>query len=230
MIYFRGCVARLKVKEIGDATETILNNAGVDFEYLDEEECCGSVLLRTGYGEDAQKLMEKNIKKFKNQTILASCGGCYRSLKMDYKEILGVELDVIHTSQLFHQLISQKKIKLKKSQDKITYHDPCHLGRHLGEFEAPRNIIRNVGELVEMEHHHEKSRCCGSGGGVKSAYSDLSDKIAREKIKEIEKTGSDLITTSCPFCKLNLSNQGQEVWDLSEFILMFLEGVNHERK
>ncbi|MBU4534481.1 MAG: (Fe-S)-binding protein [Euryarchaeota archaeon] len=223
MIYFRGCVARLKVKEIGDATETVLNAAGVNFEYLDEEECCGSVLLRTGYGEDAQKLMEKNIEKFKNQTILVSCGGCYRSLKMDYKEMIGAELDVIHTSQLFNELIVQGKIKLKNSREKIAYHDPCHLGRHLGEFEAPRNIIRKVGELVEMEHHHEKSRCCGSGGGVKSAYPELSGKIAREKIKEIEKTGPDLITTTCPFCKLNLSDHGLEVWDMSEFVVMFLE-------
>lgn len=224
MIYFRGCVARLKVKEIGDATETVLNAAGVNFEYLDEEECCGSVLLRTGYGEDAQKLMEKNIEKFKNQTILVSCGGCYRSLKKDYKEFLGVELEVIHTSQLFNELIGQGEIKLKNSREKITYHDPCHLGRHMGEFEAPRNIIRKVGELVEMEHHQEKSRCCGSGGGVKSAYPELSGKIAREKIKEIKKTDPGLITTSCPFCKLNLSDYGLEVWDISEFVVMFLEG------
>ncbi len=228
MLYFRGCVARLKVKEIVDATEIILKTAGIDFKYLSEEECCGSILLRTGFKEDAQNLMKKNMEKFENEKILVSCGGCYRSLKKDYKQILGVELSVIHTSQLFQELLAQDKIHLENSSKKITYHDPCHLGRHMGEYEAPRKLIQKLGDLVEMEHHHEHSRCCGSGGGVKAGYSDLSKRIASQKVKDIENTGADFVSTSCPFCKFNLKIRGLEVWDLSELILMSLEGNLNE--
>ena len=229
LLYFKGCTAREKLNSISKATERILKAANVKYETLDDEKCCGSVLLRTGFLDDAIEQMNGNLKDLEGRTILTSCAGCYKTLKEDYKKYLGVELKVIHISQLLEQLIKENKISLKgKNNLNVTYHDSCHLGRHAGEYEAPRNVINSISNLVEMENIKEKSRCCGSGGGVKSAYGDLSDSIANLRIKEAEETGADLLVSACPFCKLNLSQNSDdlEVLDLSEFVLEHLDLAN----
>ena len=229
LLYFKGCTAREKLNSISKATERILKAANVKYEILDDEKCCGSVLLRTGFLDDAIEQMSGNLKDLEGRTILTSCAGCYKTLKEDYKKYLGVELKVIHISQLLEQLIKENKISIKgKDNLNVTYHDSCHLGRHAGEYEAPRNVINSISNLVEMENIKEKSRCCGSGGGVKSAYGELSDSIANLRIKEAEETGADLLVSACPFCKLNLSQNSDdlEVLDLSEFVLEHLDLAN----
>ena len=229
LLYFRGCTAREKLNSISKATERILKAANVKYETLDDEKCCGSVLLRTGFLDDAIEQMNGNLKDLEGRTILTSCAGCYKTLKEDYKKYLSVELKVIHISQLLEQLIKENKISIKgKDNLNVTYHDSCHLGRHAGEYEAPRNVINSISNLVEMENIKEKSRCCGSGGGVKSAYGELSDSIANLRIKEAEETGADLLVSACPFCKLNLSQNSDdlEVLDLSEFVLKHLDLAN----
>ena len=229
LLYFKGCTAREKLNSISKATERILKAANVKYETLDDEKCCGSVLLRTGFLDDAIEQMSGNLKDLEGRTILTSCAGCYKTLKEDYKKYLSVELKVIHISQLLEQLIKENKISIKgKDNLNVTYHDSCHLGRHAGEYEAPRNVINSISNLVEMENIKEKSRCCGSGGGVKSAYGELSDSIANLRIKEAEETGADLLVSACPFCKLNLSQNSDdlEVLDLSEFVLEHLDLAN----
>ncbi len=230
LLYFRGCTAREKLNSISKATERILKAAKIKYETLDDEECCGSVLLRTGFLDDAKNQMNRNLNDFEGKTILTSCSGCYKTLKEDYKKHLGVDLKVIHISQLLEQLIRENKINLKGNNNKVTYHDPCHLGRHAGEYEAPRNVIQSISNLVEMENTKEKARCCGSGGGVKSAYCELSDSIAGLRIKEAEETDADLLVTACPFCKLNLSQNSDnlDVLDLSEFVFGHLNSDEEE--
>ena len=226
LLYFRGCTAREKLNSISKATERILKHANINYETLDDEQCCGSVLLRTGFLDDAIEQMNSNLKDLEGKVILTSCAGCYKTLKEDYKKYLGIDLKVIHISQLLEQLIKEDKISLKgKDNLKVTYHDSCHLGRHAGEYEAPRNVIKAISDLVEMENIREKSRCCGSGGGVKSAYGDLSNSIADLRIKEAKGTDADLLVTACPFCKLNLNENSEDldVLDLSEFVLRHLD-------
>ena len=226
LLYFRGCTAREKLNSITKATERILKAANIKYETLEDEQCCGSVLLRTGFLEDAMEQMNSNLNGFEGKTIVTSCSGCYKTLKEDYKKHLGVDLKVIHISQLLEQLIKENRINLKGDKDlKVTYHDSCHLGRHAGEYEAPRNVIASISNLVEMENNKEKARCCGSGGGVKSAYGDLSNSIAGLRIKEAKETDAELLVSACPFCKLNLSQNSDdlEVLDLSEFVLKHLE-------
>lgn len=221
MLYFRGCVAREKVKTISKSTEAILKKASIDFKTISGENCCGSVLLRTGFLKEAKEQMEENLVHLENETILVSCAGCYKTFKDDYKEILGVELNIIHTSQLFRDLINENKLIFEKYENesiKVTYHDPCHLGRHSGEYEAPREVINFISSLIEMENIRENSRCCGSGGGVKSAFPEIASTIAKERIKEAKKTEASLMVTACPFCKLNLNQSDLEVLDLSEFL------------
>ena len=232
LLYFRGCTAREKLNSISKATERILKAAKINYETLEDEQCCGSVLLRTGFVDDAIEQMKGNLKDFEGKTIVTSCSGCYKTLKEDYKKYLGVDLKVIHISQLLEQLIKENRINLKGNKDlRVTYHDSCHLGRHAGEYEAPRNVIQSISNLVEMENNKENARCCGSGGGVKSAYGELSNSIAQLRIKEAEDTDADLVVSACPFCKLNLSQNSDnlEILDLSEFVLDHLDSIDLEK-
>ena len=182
------------MNSIAESTEAILKAADIEYETLDDEKCCGSVLLRTGFREDAISQMRLNARDLEGRTIVTSCAGCYKTLKEDYKDLVGCELDVMHISQLLDKLIEDGRLKLKANDLKVTYHDPCHLGRHAGEFEAPRNVISSISDLVEME----------------------------------KDTGADLLVSACPFCKLNLSENSNdlEVLDLSEFVLNNLDCDN----
>jgi Fe-S oxidoreductase len=211
MIYFRGCVVREKLKSISDATETILQRAGLDYTILDNETCCGSFLMRTGFKEDALEVMEETLKKFKdpdfnNDQILVSCAGCYNTLKNDYNELFGAEIDVIHISELLTQLINEGKLVIKKRPIKVTYHDPCHLGRHSGLYKEPRKVIMDMCNLLEMDRNRGHSRCCGAGAGVRSAFPDTALKVASKRIQDAEDTGAEILVTSCSFCFLNLEN------------------------
>lgn len=220
MLYFKGCTAREKLNNVSQSTEKLLNLAKINYETLENEKCCGSILLRVGFFEEAKEQMMKNINQLRDQKILVSCSGCYKALKEDYKKILGVELDVIHTSQLFDELIANNILKVKKSNISVTYHDPCHLGRHCGEFESPRNVINSIAILNEMKNNKENSFCCGSGGGVKSAHPEIADSISKLRLKDAEETQCDALITTCPFCNLNLDkNSSFDVLDISEFVL-----------
>ena len=216
MLYFRGCTAREKLPDIQDATEKLLKLANVDYHILDDEKCCGSVLLRTGFLKEAQEQIKKNTEILKGETIITSCAGCYKTLTEDYDG-----LDVIHISQLLNQLIKENKIKLSKNDFDVTYHDSCHLGRHCDVFDEPREVIESVANLVEMKNIRENSLCCGAGGGVKSAYPEIADQMAKSRIAQAKETGCETLVTPCPFCKLNLENDDLEVLDLTEFLIKY---------
>ena len=216
MLYFRGCTAREKLPDIQDATEKLLKLANVDYHILDDEKCCGSVLLRTGFLKEAQEQIKKNTEILKGETIITSCAGCYKTLTEDYDG-----LDVIHISQLLNQLIKENKIKLSKNDFDVTYHDSCHLGRHCDVFDEPREVIESVANLVEMKNIRENSLCCGAGGGVKSAYPEIADHMAKSRIAQAKETGCETLVTPCPFCKLNLENDDLEVLDLTEFLVKY---------
>ena len=216
MLYFRGCTAREKQTEIAEATQLIFKKAGVDFHTLDDEKCCGSVLLRTGFIDEAKEQIKKNTEILKGEKIVTSCAGCYKALKDDYEG-----LDVVHVSQLLDELIREGKLELSGNDLDVTYHDSCHLGRHSNIYDEPRNVIKSVANLVEMENSRENSLCCGAGGGVKSAYPEIADQMASSRIAQAKETGCEILVTPCPFCKLNLENDNLEVLDLTEFLVKY---------
>ena len=216
MLYFRGCTAREKQTEISKATERLLDLAGVDYHVLDDEKCCGSVLLRTGFEKQAKEQIKKNTEILKDEKIITSCAGCYKTLKEDYDD-----LDVVHISQLLDELIRENKLNFTKADFKVTYHDSCHLGRHMDVFDEPRNAIESVADIVEMENSREDSLCCGAGGGVKSAYPEIADQMAKSRLAQARETGCETLVVSCPFCKLNLENDEIEVLDLTEFLVKY---------
>lgn len=216
MLYFRGCTAREKLTGIQDATEKLLKLADVDYHVLEDEKCCGSVLLRTGFLKEAQEQIEKNTEILKGETVITSCAGCYKTFKDDYDGV-----DVIHISQLLNQLINEGKLDVFKTDLDVTYHDSCHLGRHCDEFDEPREVIKSVANLIEMENVRENSLCCGAGGGVKSAYPEIASEMGKSRIDQAKETGCETLVTPCPFCKLNLENDDLEVLDLTEFLVKY---------
>lgn len=223
MLYFRGCTAREKLTSIQEATEKLLKLADVDYHVLEDEKCCGSVLLRTGFLKEAQEQIEKNTEILKGETVITSCAGCYKTLKEDYDG-----LDVIHISQLLNQLINEGKLDVSKTELNVTYHDSCHLGRHCDEFDEPREVINSVANLIEMENVRENSLCCGAGGGVKSAYPQIASQMGKSRIEQAKETGCETLVTPCPFCKLNLENDDLEVLDLTEFLVKY-GGLDEEK-
>ncbi len=216
MIYFRGCTAREKETDISRATEKLLKLADIEYHILDDEKCCGSVLFRTGFEDEALEQISKNTEVFKDELILTSCAGCYKTFKDDYDDV-----DVIHISQLIDDLIKNKKLNFSKKDLNVTFHDSCHLGRHSNVFDSPRDVIKAVANLVEMESIRENSLCCGAGGGVKSAYPEIASEMAKSRINQAKDTGCETLITACPFCKLNLENEYLEVLDLTEFLVKY---------
>ena len=223
MLYFRGCTAREKQTGIEKATERLLEIADVDFHTLADEKCCGSVLLRTGFIDEAKEQIKRNTEILKGERIITSCAGCYKTLKEDYEG-----LDVVHISQLLSDLIKEGKLNFSKKELDVTYHDSCHLGRQCNVFDEPREVIKSVANLVEMENIREDSLCCGAGGGVKSAYPEIADEMASSRIAQAKETGCETLVTPCPFCKLNLENDDFEVLDLTELLVKYGD-VNGEQ-
>jgi Fe-S oxidoreductase len=114
-----------------------------------------------------------------------------------------------HVSEYVEKLLQEKRLKFTKPIKKtVTFHDSCHLGRGSGIFEAPRNVIKSIPgvKLIEMARNRRLSRCCGAGCGCAAAFNELASELAFERVKEANRTGAELMVTTCPFCNLNLNN------------------------
>jgi len=140
--------------------------------------------------------------------IITTCAGCYRTFEVDYKktykDMLGVDFPfkVLHTTQLLAELIKKKELTFNKKYDavKVTYHDPCHLGRHAGVYDAPREVLGAITglKLVEMPRTRDRSWCCGAGGGFKAGYTDNSLSVALDRLTEVEGTGATILASQEP--------------------------------
>ncbi|NLI74420.1 MAG: (Fe-S)-binding protein [Euryarchaeota archaeon] len=200
--YFAGCTSAHRNPKIAQATLSILKKLGEDYTVLNET-CCGSVLSRIGLEKDAMHQMQLNIDAIVEQgveEVLFSCAGCYRMFKEEYPLHVDVPFKVRHISEY----LADKDLDLGKLDKKITYHDPCHLGRHAHVYNAPREVLASIPgvEFKEMSHTTEEARCCGGGGGVRSAYPELSEDIAGRRVDQAE--FAEILVTCCPFCVTNL--------------------------
>ena len=149
-LVFFGCTAAYRQKDIALATHKILKKANVDYTILKDEKCCGSVQFRYGHldslKERARELIEQ-IQKSGAKTVIFPCAGCYRTFKIDYPQIIEMpeNIEFIHITEFLERLVREKKLAFKlDSPSQITYHDPCHLGRAVGVYEAPRFLINSI--------------------------------------------------------------------------------------
>ena len=220
--YFVGCTATFRSKKTAQATISILDKLKVDYTTVDEV-CCGSVMQRVGWPqEDVTALMRKNVEAIKAlgiEKLVLACAGCYRMFKLEYPKHVDVPFEVLHITEF----LAAQDLRMKPMEGVVvTYHDPCHLGRHCGVYEPPREVIRKIPgiDFREMEYSRKTSHCCGGGGGVRSAYPKDSMDIANTRLDEA--SFADVIVTTCPFCVNNLdSAKGDrkvQVRDLVEIV------------
>lgn len=243
ILYFVGCNHSYVQKETARATARVLEASGSKFALLGAEEwCCGRPLIATGQWELARKKMEHNLDTLASygaKTVVTSCAECYKTWKVDYPRMLkrsteDMDYRVLHIVEHAQQSLDAGTLSFKNPvQMKVTYHDPCHLGRlsepwihwvgerkafgrvepaktyrrgTYGVYDPPRQILNSIPgiELVEMERVREHSWCCGAGGGVMDAFKDFALWTADERLQEAESSGVETVVTACPFCCENL--------------------------
>lgn len=212
-LFYVGCTYSLDrtLFDSPRALAHLLECAGVDFGVLlDQELCCGSTVKRLGHSALFEKLRRENEERLREtgvRRMVTACSGCYKTLKHDYGS-LSRDLRIVHSTEYLVELVDAGRLKFKGANVKVTYHDPCHLGRHAGVYDAPRKLLHSVPglSLVEMKASRELSRCCGGGAGVKTAYPEISLNAAARRIREAVKTGATVLVTACPFCMQSLKD------------------------
>ncbi len=234
VLYFVGCYYSYdpRMKKVAAATVDILKKAGVDFGILgSRENCCGESIRKTG-GEDIfMTLARENIKAFIDhgvKRILVSSPHCYHTFKNEYPEFM-VNFDVVHISQFLYELIERGRLRLTKEIDKkVTYHDPCYLGRHNGIYDQPRDVLRQVPglELREMSEARQQSLCCGGGGGGIWMDTPKGERFSDLRLAQARDVGAEVLVTSCPYCISNFEesrlaledDDALEIKDITEVI------------
>ncbi len=238
ILYFVGDPMSYHRKELAQATVNLLDKVGVKFMLLEDEWSSGHELFAIAQLELAKEMTEHNIRAIEKsgaKIVITSDAECYKTLKVDYPRILGKSTEnlpykILHITEYFSRLMQDSKVEFKRNVPlKITYHDPCNLGRladpwyqwepkyeppniavgktwrrgDKGVYEPPRAILKAIKgvELVEMERHHDNAWCCGYGGGVGLAFPDFAKWTAMERIKEAGETGAEAIVSCCPHCK-----------------------------
>jgi len=230
IVYFVGCTTAYYRPEIAKAMQKILEAAEINYTVLDEEYCCGLPAYELGLRERARELAKHNAKVIKDtkvKTVVASCPSCARALKLEY-ERWGISLDVnvLHHTELIDLLLKEGKLKLSKPLNStLVYHDPCHLGRYLQVYDAPRNVLIKIPQvkLVEMWRNREKASCCGAGGGYRLTHPETAIKIAERVVDEAIRTSAEILVTACPTCKLSFMRPAETkkelvVRDIAEIV------------
>jgi len=234
VLYFPGCYLCYdpRLKKVARATAQILSKAGVDFGILgDKENCCGESIRKTGDEELFRRLARENIKTFIDngvQKILVSSPHCYHTFKNEYPEFR-VNFEVVHISQYLFELISEGRLELTGEYGKkVTYHDPCYLGRHNGVYDEPRNVLSKTPglELVEMADAKVDSLCCGGGGGRIWMETPKGERFSDLRLQQAVGAGAEVLATSCPYCithfeesRLSLEDgESLEIKDITEII------------
>nr|MDO8044443.1 heterodisulfide reductase-related iron-sulfur binding cluster [Candidatus Baldrarchaeota archaeon] len=212
IVYFVGCTSSYREIQVAKAMLDILTSLKLNFTILKDEWCCGSPLFWTGQIDIAKECAKHNIEEIEKSgatIVVTSCAGCYRMIKEIYRNKFGLEysFEVLHAPEFLLSLVKDGTLPLENEiSEKVTYHDPCHIGRHMGLYEPPRELLKNIPgiELIEMTRNRRNAWCCGAGAGVKSAFKDLALFAAHERLKEAQSTEAEILATSCPFCERNL--------------------------
>jgi Fe-S oxidoreductase len=207
-LYFPCCYPSYdpRLKKVAAATANLLNKAGVDFGILgSKENCCGESVRKAGNEDLFKRLARENIKVFIEngvKRILVSSPHCYNTFKKDYAEFK-VNFEVVHISQFLIQLINEGRlVPTKEYRKKVTYHDPCYLGRHNGIYDEPREALKKIPglELVEMAESREESLCCGMGGSRIWMETAKEERFSNIRLEQAMGVGAEELVTACPYC------------------------------
>lgn len=195
--YFAGCVSSYSARKPAAATRKLLKRMGVEFTMFNEL-CCGypAHLLGAGFEKVARENIER-LKRLGVKTLVLSCDGCYRMFKEVYPKVVKSDIQVKHIAEVIAENLD--KLPEPKTKETVTYHDSCDLGRHMKMYDLPRKVLSKFATIKEMPATKEKALCCGTGGGARIAFGDISDEIALKRLNMAEAVAPVLVTT-CPAC------------------------------
>jgi len=233
-LLFVGCYYAYdpRLKKVAAAAVRVLGRAGVSFGILGQEEsCCGESIRKCGSEDLFRALARQNIKTFIDRGVrkmVVLSPHCYHAFKHDYREFM-VNFEVVHLSELLASLAQAGRLEMKGAfPARVTFHDPCYLGRHNGLFEPPRELLRLVPglELVEMAENRASSLCCGGGGGRIWMDTPRRERFSDLRLAQAMETGAQVLISCCPYCisnfedsRINSGGEGRiEVRDLVEII------------
>ncbi len=234
LLYFPGCYLSYdpRLKKVARATAGILNKAGVAYGILGaKENCCGESIRKTGNEDLFKRLARENIKTFIDsgvKRIVVSSPHCYHTFVNEYPEFM-VHFEVVHFSQLLGELIQDGRLTLSGDfTRRVTYHDPCYLGRHNGVYDEPRDILKGISglELLEMTESRKTSLCCGGGGGRIWMETVKGERFSDLRVLQAIDSGAEVLATACPYCIANFEDsrlglgddQSLEIKDIAEIV------------
>ncbi len=217
-IYFSGCLpyydamfAKIGAEgvEIAQAAVKILNRLGIEPQVMADERCCGHDQLWEGDVETFRALAELNLTRLREaqaagaKRIVTTCPECARTLKLDYPQFVGDHgLEILHLAQLLSETDLPRASRITHHASRITYQDPCRLGRHLDVYDAPRQVLAALGlDLVEMEHTRKTALCCGTSCWTECGR--VSKNVQVERLREARATGAELLVTACVKCQIH---------------------------
>jgi Fe-S oxidoreductase len=202
----------------------VLRAKGVRFGVLEKERCTGDVAKRAGNEYMFQELANQNVADLNAsgaRTVITSCPHCLKTLGHDYREF-GFEAEVVHSATFVERLTRDMA---SAPREKVTYHDPCYLGRYAGEVDAPRALLTRAGaEVVEPVRTKTNPFCCGAGGGLLFEEHEKGKRISQERFEQLQATGAGKIVMACPFCSIMLkgaqasSNAAVELTDVVSYV------------
>ena len=218
-VYFIGCVTSGYRANTGiaDATMQILLAANENVGILGlDERCCGFPSILSGNLESFESLAKHNVEEIRKrdaEKVVFTCAGCYKNFKTNYPKLLGeLGFQVFHISELLERYFADGILSKPEPESavKVTYHDPCDLGRACNIFEPPRKVLSYLGvNFKEMQTNRENALCCGGGGLVKVTENNLSQNVSISRIREAEEAGADCIVSGCPNCRMTLANASE---------------------
>lgn len=235
ILYLPCCIPAYdpKFQRVARATVDILEKAGIDFGILlgAELSCCGESVRKVGQESTFRDLAQNNINLFNEagvERIIVSSPHCYHAIKNEYPEF-GGDFEVMHFTQYLAELIDQGRLKLTRELNKkVTYHDPCYLGRHNQIYDEPRQVLENIPglELVEMYSRREDSLCCGGGGGGVWEETKKGERFSDIRVEQALDAGASILAAACPYCMVMFedsvlsSDKGDviEVRDIAELV------------
>jgi Fe-S oxidoreductase len=226
-LYFPGCLTKSILKKEYENYKEIFNLLKIDYVLMNDKDfCCGLPAYNGGYKKETTKLAkkildylnEKNISK-----IITNCPSCYHTFKEIYPKLIrGWDIQVEHATQTIYNSLKKKNFK-NMPKEKVTYHDPCHLGRYEKIYDEPRKVIEILGrQIIEMKYSKENALCCGGGGGVRANYESLAKNIAKKRVQDISEEISRIITP-CGLCYSQLNEADPRTIEFSTFVLSRLK-------
>lgn len=244
--YWAGCTASYVEQDIAQNAVHIMKEGGLNFTYLgNDEACCGIPFYAAGKWDLFETIVKYNVGEINKRGIeelVVSCPGCYVTLNHYYREWtkkLGLKYDVKirHITETAAELVKTGKLKFKqvpKDAGRITYHDPCHIGRHAGIYDPPRDVIKAIPgiDFVEMEHNRDNGLCCGSVIS-RVGRPPAADAIGISRMKEAEAVNADICLTTCPCCEVQLrvgARAGKSPVRVLDFSDIVIEALGYEVK